>query len=110
MLDKIKSSHETIDFQELINYIDQNYDFEPVAFLNGELENAAGQNNGSCKVFQFALIEKLSPDQTLKCFGAYYFEDVLKNPEANNHQNIRNFMKHGFGGLHFEKITLNKKA
>lgn len=107
MIDQIKSN--TVIFSELIEYIDQNYTFEPVDFKNGELINQAGQNNGSNKVFQFALSEKLTKHETLACFGDFYKIEVLQNPEAENHQNIRNFMKYGFEGIEFKKTTLQKK-
>jgi HopJ type III effector protein len=32
--------------------------------------------------------------------------DVLENPEATNHQNIRNFMKTGWAGISFEGTAL----
>ncbi|MFK7815738.1 MAG: HopJ type III effector protein, partial [Gammaproteobacteria bacterium] len=36
----------------------------------------------------------------------YYRDDVLQNPEGDNHQNIRNFMKTGWGGITFENDVL----
>jgi len=46
---------------------------------------------------------------TLASFAQYYFIDVLENPNATDHQNIRNFIKTGFEGLIFEKETLTEK-
>jgi hypothetical protein len=51
----------------------------------------------------------LSQEEALACFGAYYFEDVLKNPEGNDHLNIRNFMKTGWNGIRFESEALTLK-
>ena len=48
--------------------------------------------------------------KTGACFGAYYFEEVLENPEGTNHQNIRNFMKLGWDGIQFEGEVLTLKA
>ncbi len=110
MLDKIKNEPAEVQFADVITYIDATYNFEPCAFLNGELENAIGQNSGSCKVFQFAILEKLTKEQTLACFGDYYRIEVLEKPNESNHQNIRNFMIHGFDGLKFETLTLTPKA
>ena len=45
----------------------------------------------------------------LACFGSYYFEEVLGNPEGSNHQNIRNFMKTGWNGIKFEGEALSEK-
>lgn len=106
---KLKAAPKTIAFSETMDVIAANYDFTPKAFTNGLLENAEGQNSGSCKLFAFAKAEGLSQEETLACFGAFYFEEVLNDPEGDGHQNIRNFMKTGFEGLHFESFPLTKK-
>ena len=93
---KLKNSPQEIDFSETIEVIETNYNFTPTAFKNGEIYNAAGENSGSCKVFAFAQIQEFSKEETLACFGKYYFKDVLQDPEGNGHQNIRNFIKTGF--------------
>lgn len=108
ILNKIKEEGSIIDFQELIAHIDENFEFTPTKFQNGETSNEAGVNSGSCKLFSYALLNNLSKDQTLKCFGNYY-EDVKNTPEANDHQNIRNFMKFGWEGIKFEAQALKKK-
>ena len=100
-LEKLKQTPEAIEFSETIATIEENYEFSPTAFENGLQHNAAGENSGSCKLFAFAEIQNLSKAATLACFGAYYFEDVLKNPNGTDHQNIRNFMKNGWDGIAF---------
>jgi hypothetical protein len=109
-LEKLKQTPKTISFAETIAVIEENYDFTPTAFKNGELYNAAGENSGSCKLFAFAQMQNLSKVETLACFGAYYFEEVLGNPEGTNHQNIRNFMKTGWDGIQFEGVALALKS
>jgi hypothetical protein len=52
-------------------------------------------------LFAFAEIQSLSEAATLACFGAFYYDDVLKNPNGTDHQNIRNFMKTGCDGIAF---------
>jgi hypothetical protein len=106
---KLKETPETIAFVETIAVIEENYIFEPTAFENGLQHNAAGENSGSCKLFAFAEIQNLSQAATLACFGAYYYEDVLKNPNATDHQNIRNFMKTGWDGIAFYGSPLELK-
>ena len=106
---KLKESPEQIEFSETMNVIETNYSFNPTAFKNGALDNAVGQNSGSCKLFAFAKVQGLSKEETLACFGQYYFDDVLKDPKGNGHQNIRNFMKTGFEGLSFKGEPLVEK-
>ena len=100
-LEKLKLAPESITFVETIATIEENYNFTPTAFENGLQHNAAGENSGSCKLFAFAEIQNLSEAETLACFGAYYFEDVLENPNGTDHQNIRNFMKTSWDGIAF---------
>jgi HopJ type III effector protein len=108
-LDKIKTTPETIEFNDTIAVIDANYDFAPTSFKNGNTINEAGKNSGSCKLFSFAQLNKLSTAQTLHCFGAYYRTDVIQNPDATDHQNIRNFMVTGWEGIVFEGNALKLK-
>ena len=100
-LEKLTQTPTAINFVETIAVIEANYDFTPTAFENGLQHNVAGENSGSCKLFAFAEIQNLSEAATLDCFGAYYFKDVLKNPNGKDHQNIRNFMKTGWDGIAF---------
>lgn len=109
LLEQLKNSPETIQFKEVIAHIDEHYDFVPTEFKNGNTVNEAGQNNGSCKVFSFAKLQGLSKEQVLPLFGEFYREDVLKNPEGTDHQNIRNFMTYGWEGISFEGEALREK-
>ena len=108
-MEKIKTLQETIEFNETIAIIDKYFDFTPTLFKNGNTINEAGKNSGSCKLFAFAKLNNLTPMQTLNCFGDYYRNDVLKNPNALDHQNIRNFMKTGWMGISFEGNPLKLK-
>ena len=109
LLEQLEKAPETINFKEVIAYIDENYDFTPTKFTNGNTINEANQNNGSCKVFSFAQLKNLSKEQTLSLFGEFYREDVLNNPDGTDHQNIRNFMKFGWDGISFDGEALKKK-
>ncbi len=108
-LEKLKQTPEAITFAETIATVESNYEFSPTAFQNGTQHNGAGENSGSCKVFAFAKIQQLTQAETLACFGGYYFDEVLGNPEGTNHQNIRNFMKFGWDGIQFEGEALKAK-
>ncbi len=109
-LQQLQNDPQSIDFSDTMALIDSHYDFTETAFTNGKLHNAAGQNNGSCKIFAFALLNRLNEAETLHCFGDYYREDVLENPQGDDHQNIRNFMTTGWDGIHFTGTALSKKA
>lgn len=106
---KLINNPTEIEFSETMAIIDSNYNFTPTAFKNGSLKNAEGQNSGSCKLFAFAEAQNLTKEETLACFGKYYFVDVLQDPNGEGHQNIRNFMKTGFEGLSFNNTPLQKK-
>jgi hypothetical protein len=108
-LEKLNQVPEAITFAETIAVIEANYSFTPTTFSNGDQINNAGENSGSCKLFAFAKLQNLSQSQTLACFGAYYFDEVLGNPEGTNHQNIRNFIKIGWNGIQFQGKALELK-
>ncbi|MDX1505869.1 MAG: HopJ type III effector protein [Spongiibacter sp.] len=105
-----KLNNGPVDFAEVIGHIDQYYDFSPTRFRNGELVNEAGSNNGSCKIFAFAQLHQLSPQATLNAFGDFYTVEVLQQPEADNHGNIRNFIRSGWAGVHFDGEALTPKT
>ena len=109
ILNQLKTSPETIDFKEVLAFIEENYDFTPTKFTNGKTVNEADQNNGSCKIFSFAKLNDLSKEDTLALFGAFYREEVLKNPAGTDHQNIRNFMEFGWDGISFEGEAFKQK-
>ncbi|MFM2283148.1 MAG: hypothetical protein RL222_652, partial [Bacteroidota bacterium] len=69
---QLQTLPESIVFAEVIALIDAHYDFTPTAFNNGNTRNEAGQNNGSCKLFSFALMQNFSEQETLRCFGDFY--------------------------------------
>ena len=112
-IEHLKSAPESIEFSDVMSLIETHYDYQATDFKNGvephEVQNAAGTNEGSCKIFAFAQINGLSKEQTLACFGAFYRDDVLKYPNGNDHQNIRNFMLSGWAGISFAKVALTPK-
>ncbi len=106
LLEKVRRQPERVDFGETIAAIEAVYQFTPTSFINGSLVNDAGQNNGSCKIFAFARLHQLTESQTLALFGDYYRQDVLQNPDGQDHQNIRNFMQSGWAGVQFSGDAL----
>ncbi|MDT0648672.1 HopJ type III effector protein [Autumnicola edwardsiae] len=102
----LREKPEQNTFAQTMEVIDAHYNFTPTSFANGNLENKAGENNGSCKIFYFGKLQDLSEEAVLACFGEVYFQDVLKNPGGTGHQNIRNFMKTGWNGTEFKGEAL----
>jgi hypothetical protein len=95
----------TLAFNNVIEFIETYYQHQPTAFKNGDAYNEATQNQGSAKVFAFAQINNLSAADTLYLFAEHY-QSVLANPTASDHQNIRQFMAHGWPGIVFEGEAL----
>ncbi len=106
LLKKLKEH--SLSFKEVIEFIETYYTHEPTAFRNGDVRNEATQNQGSAKVFSFALLNKLDKTDTLYLFAEHY-QAVLKNPVGTDHQNIRQFMIHGWTGVTFEGQALRVK-
>ena len=106
----IKDAPDTVDFNDVMDVVQSNYQYRETEFTNGlgdELvTNRAGTNEGSCKIFSFARLNQLDEAQTLACFGSFYRDDVLKNSSGTDHQNIRNFIKYGWAGISFSGIAL----
>ncbi|ART79875.1 HopJ type III effector protein [Oceanisphaera avium] len=105
----LQSASSQLSFADCLAVIDAHYDFTPCAFDNGTLKNTAGENNGSCKIFAFGRLHQLSPEQTLACFGEHY-QGVLDDPAGQSHQNIRNFIKQGWAGVHYYGQPLTPKV
>lgn len=105
----LRSTPENIDFEDTMAAIESLYIHQPTAFRNGAQANGAEQNQGSCKLLAFAQLQGLSPSETLACFGRFYRTDVLSHPEGSDHQNIRQFMIHGWSGVTFEGQPLTPR-
>lgn len=110
LLKQIKQAPQTVDYQQLLAAIERHYYYQATAFRNGKIDNAAGQNEISCKLFSFASLHGLNQQQTLACFGSLYFDVVLSDPNGVGHQNIRQFMKTGWQAVEFFGQALTAKA
>ena len=105
---KLKTTPTAISFKETMQVFEDHYNFNPTVFTNGDTINNAGENNGSCKLFAFAMHQEFTKEETLLCFGEHY-QSVLEDKNGTSHQNIRNFMKTSFKGLSFENEALTLK-
>ncbi|MCA5005118.1 HopJ type III effector protein [Sphingobacterium bovistauri] len=106
LLQQLKAKQ--IVFKDVLAYIDAHYIYSPSAFKNGDQNNAETENQGSARVLSFAKLNNLSQDDTLALFAEHY-DAVLSTPEATDHQNIRQFMLHGWNGVYFENTVLVEK-
>ncbi|GEA02270.1 hypothetical protein KUL17_11670 [Alteromonas sp. KUL17] len=110
LVQAVTNSPDTIEFNDVIALIDSAFTFSPTAFTNGDVLNEANQNNGSCKLLALGQHLNLNQAQTLALFGRFYREDVLNNPNGDDHANIRNFMKTGHEGVAFETFPLKEES
>jgi hypothetical protein len=110
LVTQLQNAPDTVEFNDVIATIDEHYHYSPGQFTNGTgkgaITNTAGSNEGSCKIFAFARLQQLDEAATLACFGRFYREEVLQDPRGDRHGNIRNFMQHGWAGIHFESPVL----
>ncbi|KII33277.1 HopJ type III effector protein [Pseudomonas fluorescens] len=95
-------------FADTLAFIAAGYEYQPQAFNNGGVENAAGQNEGSCKTLGLALLEGLSDEEALLAFGEHY-RSVVATPEGSDHGNIRALIKHGMAGVKFTAQPLTRR-
>lgn len=107
LLDGLRAG--TLDFEAVQDWIADRYDYTPTAFTNGSVDNAAGSNEGSCRLFAFAQDQGLDASTTLLCFGRHY-RHVLADPAGQDHANIRQFMLHGWAGIRYAGSALRPKA
>ena len=114
LIAQINNTPEAVQFKDVMAVIEENYNYSPQDFSNGldgdKVLNAAGSNEGSCKIFAFAELQSLDKQQTLACFGDFYRKDVLEHPEAVDHSNIRSFIRDGWAGIQFEQLPLTVKS
>jgi hypothetical protein len=110
LITQLRQAPENVTFTDVMQVISQFYAYTATGFSNGLIINAASSNEGSCKIFYFAQLQKLSESETLHLFGAYYRDDVLTNPTGCDHGNIRNFILTGWSGIKFDSAALVKLA
>ncbi|MDD1965934.1 HopJ type III effector protein [Pseudomonas putida] len=96
-------------FADTLAFVAEHYDYQPQAFSNGPVENAAGQNEGSCKTLGLAVLEGLSDEEALLAFGEHY-RSVVATPEGSDHGNIRALIAHGLAGVKFSGEPLKRKV
>lgn len=96
------------DFEDTLTLVERHCDYAPTGFHNGPLYNAAGENEGSCKVFALGQFGNLTEAQALLLFGRHY-QSVLDDPAGTAHGNIRQFMTSGWSGIRFDGPALRPR-
>ena len=77
---KLKNLPENVSFEDTVFIIDKYYIFKPTEFKNAEILNNKDENNWSCKIFAFGLLNKLNESEVLHCFGDYWlFKHQFRN-------------------------------
>lgn len=109
LLAAVRQGTAAFTFAEVLACIDAAYHFTPTAFRNGNQNNPAGSNPGSCRVFAFAQKHHLTASQTLQLFAEHYRE-VQENPHGESHNNIRQFMQHGWEKIQFFGEPLHPRS
>ena len=111
LLERLKTGD--ADFEDVMAYVQAHYDYTPVRFDNGlgadPVVNAAGTNEGSCRVFALARHKGLDEADTVQLFGRFYRQDVLQNPQGSDHANMRRFLRDGWAGINFHGVALVPK-
>lgn len=102
-------ANESLAFADVLAFIEQHYTYTPVEFVNGDMTNPAGTNEGSAKVFSLAKLHGLNQIDTLSLFAEHY-RAVLATPDGTDHANIRNFMHYGWHGFGLPTNALTPKA
>ncbi|MEV7617176.1 HopJ type III effector protein [Streptomyces sp. NPDC089799] len=97
------------EFAATLAFVAEHYAYQPQAFRNGDAENAAGENEGSCKTLGLAVLEGLTDQEALLAFGEHY-RSVLATPDGTDHGNIRNLIAHGLAGVSFAAQPLTRKG
>lgn len=94
-------------FADTLAFIAAHYQYQPSRFTNGTVENAAGENEGSCKTLGLAVLEGFTTEEALLAFGEHY-RDVLASPSGTDHRNIRALMETGLPGVRFDQLPLQR--
>lgn len=95
-------------FSDTLAFIEGAYRYQPTAFANGEVRNAAGENEGSCRALGLATLEGFSLEEALLAFGEHY-HSVLASPGGADHRNVRALLTTGLSAVRFERPPLSRK-
>ncbi len=83
---------------ETLSLIRSIYDIPPTGFVVGNQINMSDENQGSLAILSFARACRLPDEEVLPMFGEAY-EEVLGNPDGEDHSNIRALMDLGMSAF-----------
>jgi hypothetical protein len=66
---KNRTEAQTIQLEEPLKMIAEQYQFEAVGFTNGGVRYEAGQNVRSCQLLAFGVLHSLTEEEVLSLFG-----------------------------------------
>lgn len=95
-------------FAETLSFIEQHFFYTPSAFRNGDIQSAASENQGSCKILALAMLWQLSAQEALRCFGEHY-RALQQEPDGHSHPNLRRIVRDGLQQIEFEIFPLTAK-
>lgn len=87
--------------QANIAAIESTYLISPQGFKVGDVFNEPGDNMGSLAILGFARLHNLPLEKVLPIFGEAY-DEVMANPEGDDHKNIRALIKFGVESVVFD--------
>lgn len=110
LLSHLARNPDDIEVSRVLAVIEAHYAHTPTRFCIGEgdlaVDNPSDKNQVACRILAFARRHNLDVASTLACFGHYYRDEVVADPQGTRHANIRAFMQHGWSGVHFHGDAL----
>ena len=77
LITQVRTQPQSVEFSQVINTIQQHYQYTATGFSNGEIVNEKGSNEGSCKILYFAHLNQLTESETLH--SALFIETTYYN-------------------------------
>ena len=98
-----------IELNDVLDVLKKKYEWTPQVFTNGEFRNNEDENQASGLLLAWAAKNELSTAQVLRCYGKFARE---LDPDADDHQNIRQVIKHEMkpGSILFSEPLTKRKV
>lgn len=81
----------TIELNDVLEVLRSKYSWTNQTFRNGDLMNDEDENQASGLLLAWAVKNKLTSSQVMRCYGKFARE---LDPRGSDHQNIREVLKH----------------